>query len=305
MKKLLLLAFITMFFSACEKDSVEPTGVNDIILKSASDKPEKVKIWHLTSDGNYILIEVAQSAVDAHLSHGDIMYCEPDYYQGFEDDATGWMDGNSGWYGSVTRVEATSLLPASFGSWYALFEDGVTEDGGVTGPFTRFDGYQSIFPDNGWSAEIDIYLDPAWAVGSGFDYSVATSRISGAHLRDFIFHVTKDESTGKLLVAGSNNTNFAVRQDLENINNYEITSAGWYTFQHKFYNAEGTLAVDLNLLDANGSILFTETRNSSVDVIPDEVGGNRYGWFTFINVDGGIAVDETELYRGCEGNTVM
>lgn len=57
------------------------------------------------------------------------------------------------------------------------------------------------------------------------------------------------------------------------------------------------LAVDLNLLDSGGGVLFTETRTNAADVIPDEVGGNRYAWFTFINVDGGVAVDEFELFR--------
>jgi hypothetical protein len=74
-----------------------------------------------------------------------------------------------------------------------------------------------------------------------------------------------------------------------------VSTAGWYTLQHVFRNDGGSLAVDLNLLDDDGNVLFTETRHDASDTIPAEVGGNRYGWFTFINVSGGIPVDASEL----------
>ncbi len=53
---------------------------------------------------------------------------------------------------------------------------------------TRFDGYSSTWTGE-WSAEIDVYLDPNWGTGTGFDYSVAATGANGNHLRDFIFHV--------------------------------------------------------------------------------------------------------------------
>ena len=71
--------------------------------------------------------------------------------------------------------------------------------------------------------------------------------------------------------------------------------AGWYTLQHVFYEDAGALAVDLNLLDASGTVVFTETRFTAADTIPAEVGGNRYAWFTFINVVDGVAVDDHQL----------
>ncbi|RKF12433.1 hypothetical protein D6850_18360 [Roseovarius spongiae] len=107
--------------------------------------------------------------------------------------------------------------------------------------------------------------------------------------------MTKDSSSGDLLVGGSNNSNFAPREDLETLNNFNVTTAGWYIFEHLFRDDGGTLAVDLNLRDASGSLLFTETRNDPADTIPGVVGGNRYGWFTDITVDGGILVDSTQL----------
>ncbi len=212
------------------------------------------------------------------------------WFQGFETDTDGWFDGSNTWNGSVTRVASgTGGIASSTGGFHATMEQ--SND---TGPFSRFDGYRSVFTGT-MTASIDVYLDTGWAAGSGFDYSVAGNRTNGSHLRDFIFHVTKDTSTGKLLVGGSNNTNFDPREDLENINSFEITNSNWYTLQTVFRDDAGVLAVDLNLLDIGGSVLFTETRSNASDLIPSVVGGNRYSWFTNIDIAGGIAVDNHSL----------
>jgi len=212
------------------------------------------------------------------------------WFQGFETDTSGWLDSDDSWYGIVTRVSSgTSGIVSSEGNWHAIMEGD-----GSSGPFSRFDFYRNIWPGT-WTAEVDVYLDPLWDNGTGFDYSVAANGSDNSHQRDYIFHVAKDTSTGDLLVGGSNNTNFATREDLENINHYVVPFAGWYTLQHVFRDQGGALAVDLNLLDSNNSVVFTEARYNAADTIPAEVGGNRYSWFTFINVNGGIAVDNHEL----------
>ncbi|WP_428387736.1 hypothetical protein [Mucisphaera sp.] len=217
--------------------------------------------------------------------------------QGFETDTAGFFDENNGWTGNVNRVASgTNGITSADGSFHAIFTQTNTPNIGLSGPFSQFDGYRTVWP-GGMLASIDIYLDPATlAAGEGFDYSVAANGSDGSHQRDFIFHVTKDTSTGDLLVGGSNNTNFDPREDLETINNIALGSAGWYTFEHAFYDAgDGSLAVDLNLRNAAGTLLFTETRNSALDVIATEIGGNRYSWFTNIDVAGGIAVDNAQL----------
>jgi VCBS repeat-containing protein len=209
-----------------------------------------------------------------------------EFVRGF-DDATDTIDDStgSGW-GVVSLVASgTNGIATEDGSGYAL----ISEAAG-NGPFTRFDGYRSDWTGD-WTAEVKVYLDTSWANGTGFDYTVAASNASGGHLRDFIFHVTKDSSTGELLVAGSNNTNFAPREDLDTINHYQVTTSGWYTLQHRFYEDGGVLKVDLNLVDGNGTVLWTETRTNAGDTIPGTVGGNRYGWFTVVDVPGGLAVD--------------
>ena len=216
----------------------------------------------------------------------------PVFEQGFEVDTAGWFDNSTGWNGQVNRVGSgggTLGLTSASGGFHAEF----SEAGDGTSGFTRFDGYRTAF-GAGFTAENTVYLDVNAATGSGFDYSVAANGQDNAHQRDFIFHVTKDTSTQKLLVGGSNNSNFNPREDLENINHYEVTTSGWYTLQHVFRNDGGVLAVDLNLLDALGNVLFTETRSDGSDLIATEVGGNRYGWFTHIT-DMTVGVDDTTL----------
>ncbi|MCB1746184.1 MAG: PEP-CTERM sorting domain-containing protein [Gammaproteobacteria bacterium] len=217
------------------------------------------------------------------------------WQQGFESDTAGWFDQANGWTGAATRVlSGTGGIASADGVAHGVFEQTDTQGVGLSGPFSQFDGYRSAWPGP-YTASIDIYLDPTWAPGSGFDYSVASSSASGGHLRDFIFHVTSDTSTGSLLVGGSNNTNFDPREDLETINHAVIANAGWYTFEHQFMDVGGVLSVDLVLLDAVGTELFRETRSNAADLIGSVAGGNRYAWFTNIDIASGIAVDNHTL----------
>jgi len=312
MKKLFYLvssmAIIAVLAISCEKSLIdeipedEGMSIDENIPEAIVGRDGKVTICHQSND-TWRTISVNANAVDAHLAHGDYLgdcneECSLQFYQGFQIDTNGWLDFDSDWYGIVTRVDSgTDGIDSSVGDYHAIFEGGPSPtDTDESGPFTRFEGYNDVWLGT-WTAEIDVYLDPSWGTSQGFDYSVAATGSDGYHQRDYIFHVNNDASTGKLLIAGSNNTNFAPREDLENLNHYEITEAGWYTFQHYFYDDGGALSVDLNLINIEGTVLFTETRSNAGDIIATEIGGNRYGWFTFINVDGGIAVDEHKRFE--------
>lgn len=205
------------------------------------------------------------------------------WFQGFETDTNDWSAG-------VTRVASgTDGVTSAEGGWHATAGSGV---------FSRFGAYSDEFPSHGYVTEVDVYLDPSWPTGTGFDYSVASSNAAGAHRRDFIFHVGVVNGVG-LVVNGSNNADFVTNPyKLLNDNGglYRIvTEADWYTLQHAFRNDNGVLAVDLNLLDADGALLWSATRTNAADLIPSEVGGNRYAWFTHIDVPSRIHIDNHEL----------
>ncbi len=191
------------------------------------------------------------------------------------------------WFIAISRVASGSGgIISSSGSYHAICDEGA---------YTWFDGVHVVW-EGTWKAEIDVYLNPNWIPGQGFQYSVASYNIYGGHLRDYVFHVYLDESTGRLFVGGSNNTNNPPRTDLENIGT-EVKTAGWFTLQHVFSDVGGLLSVDMNLIDCNDNVVLIETLSYNSDLIASIVGGNGYGWFSYINLDSGIAVDESKLLR--------
>ncbi|MBN3034668.1 MAG: right-handed parallel beta-helix repeat-containing protein, partial [Bacteroidales bacterium] len=211
--------------------------------------------------------------------------------------STDWNEYNS----PMNRVPSgTGGIVSKTGSAHAVFYSAgippAPDD--YTGIFSRLGGYGNVFGD-GFVVTQDVYFDLSdpWVATStyGWDASCAANTQTGGHLRDFIFHTAGEP--GKILVAASNNTNFTRRNDLATLNHFEVVTTGWYTLQWVFRDAgDGTLAVDCNLLDALGNLLWTETRNNTGDVIATVVGGNRYLWFTFLEADQ-LAIDDTRLMR--------
>jgi len=232
-------------------------------------------------------------------------------------DPSGGFVTGGGWIDSP--AEAMSRLGAVWDQDFSTdasgwFGDGITVDGGVAelsfpgGQFSRFDGYRDVWPGT-YTAEIDVYLDPSWPADQGFDYSVASNGSDGQHQRDFIFHIGTVENYGpivgkELLVAVDNNaygdTNPFVLTTRPG-GYYVVPTAGWYTLQHVFYDAGGYLAVDFNILDSNGTVVWSDTRSDTSDTIPGEVGGNRYAWFAHIDVAAGIQVDNHQLFMDIPG----
>ena len=253
------------------------------------------QVSHAGGDGTDTLtgiesVRFSDSAIKFELDANspDFTGARERFAEGFEDGSAGWVDGGD--YGAVQVVASDPEGIVSFdGTSHAIFTQ--TD----SGPFTRFQGYTNTWT-GAWKTSTAVYLDTDWAAGEGFEYSVAATGSDGGHQRDFVFSVTKDTSTETLLVGGSNNASAAPRENLETQNNYAVGATGWYVFEHRFYeNADGNLAVAMNLYDASGNWLFTEVRESTQDAIDTEIGGNRYGWFSSIDVAGGIAVDQTIL----------
>ncbi|MDO6446619.1 PEP-CTERM sorting domain-containing protein [Colwellia sp. 1_MG-2023] len=207
------------------------------------------------------------------------------YTEDFEGNDNTWVDYNS----SVINTPSGAIT-ASDGNHYGLIE---VSNENQTGAFTRFGGYSTVF-GNGFSTSLDVYIDPTvWSVGNGFDYSSAVNDQDNFHQRDFIFQAGQTANNG-FVINASNNSNFDFNEgSLINSDYYEVTTAGWYTLEHVFYNLGGVLAVDFNILDGAGSLLHSETRSSAADDIATVVGGNRYGWVTYTDMS--LAIDNSTL----------
>lgn len=226
------------------------------------------------------------------------------HFEGFED--PGWVPGGDNWNNylgaDIERVSSgTDGIASSSGAAHARITNLSAQNdvfgnphSGTLSPYTRFGGYSNSF-GNGFTTSLDVYLDPSWADGQGFDFSVAANRQDGSHLRDFIAHI--GVVNGDLLFNASNNSDWSFNGfKLENENggdNFAVTLAGWYTLEHVFYGDGGLLSVDVNLRDSGGGLLHSLTRTTTDD-IAGTVGGNRYGWLVYNNIDG-LAIDNTRL----------
>lgn len=201
------------------------------------------------------------------------------YSNGFETDLDDWLD----YYGTIERVASgTAGVPSSDGSFHATLHLGDVYD---VGPFSRWGGYETIFPASGYTTSIDIYLDMSLADGSDLraDFSSAINNAAGNHLRDFIFHFgTVPNAVGQFAISASNNApGWPANPGADPL---FVSETGWYTFKHVFYEDAGVLAVDFEVYK-DGSLLKSWTRTNANDVIAN-VGGNRYGWFATNDFEG-------------------
>ena len=193
---------------------------------------------------------------------------------------------------NVERVASgTDRINSASGSYHAVAD-------ARSGKFTRYGGYSPTFPAGGYTTSADIYLDTAAATGGArlfFDWSSATSNTSGGYGRDFIFNVGTDGTNG-FVVTASNNAGGNPASSGRILE--PITTSGWYTFQHRFYNnGTGVLAADLSILDSSGATLKTWTLSEPADIIGQTMGGNRYGWL--LNNTQEIALDNVTRSSVC------
>lgn len=217
------------------------------------------------------------------------------YSNGFETDT-------SGWFGTMTRVPSgTGGIPSSSGSYHATAS--------ASTPFTQWGGYNygagnaipTAFQE--YTTSIDIYLDVGggWANDTRFDFSSAINNNAGTHRRDFIFNAGfyndatgPGANTSRFVVSASNNSQpgsaYAKNPGKGPI---AISTTGWYTFEHRFYDNGGTLSVDMAIRDASNALISSWTLSDATDTI-SLIGGNRYGWFDY-NQFSTLAFDNAEL----------
>ena len=216
------------------------------------------------------------------------------YFNGFETNTTDWS-------AAATRVPSgTAGIPSSDGAFHA-------SAAATSGPFTRWGGYNFgagavPTPFQEYFTSVDIYLDVAAGLANNtrFDFSSAINNAAGTHLSDFIFNagffnaadVTgPGAGTNRFVISASPNSQpgsaFAKNPARDPIS---ITTSGWYTFEHHFYDNGGVLNVDMSIFDASDTLINDWTLASAPIA---GVGGNRYGWFDFNEAP--VAFDNAEL----------
>jgi hypothetical protein len=215
-----------------------------------------------------------------------------DYFNGFETDISGWE--------TSTRVATgTNGIVSASGNFHAQ----------AAGDFTRWGGYNfgagnavpTVFQE--YSTSVDIYLNVggSWANNTRFDFNSAINNASGTHLRDFVFNggfyddnTDPGANTDRFVFSASFNSQpgsaYAKNSDWDPI---AISTTGWYTFEHHFYDNAGVLAVDMSIYDSASSLVNSWTLSNPADLITG-VGGNRYGWFDY-NQFSTLAFDNTSL----------
>lgn len=219
------------------------------------------------------------------------------YYNGFETNTTGWTN--------ATRVPSGSGgFPSSSGAWHATAAMG-------SGTFTQWGGYNygagnavpTAFQE--YRTSLDIYLNVGGTTANDtrFDWSSAINNSSGNHVRDFIFnggfYNDTDASPGSgtsrfIISAGNNSQSGSAYAKNPGHDPFAISTSGWYSFEHHFYDNGGVLAVDMTISDAaTNALLHTWTLSDPTDLI-GAIGGNRYGWIDY-NQFGSLAIDNAEL----------
>ncbi len=163
-----------------------------------------------------------------------------------------------------------------------------------SGAFTRYGGYSSTFPAGGYTTSADIYLDTALSTSGTdlrFDWSSAINDASGTFRRDFVFNVGTNGTGGFVMSASNNAGRSGADPSNPGRSPYTISTSGWYTFQHHFYNGgSGVLAADLTVRAfGSATALQTWTLSDPTDVVGTTVGGNRYGWL--VNNELELAMD--------------
>jgi hypothetical protein len=131
-----------------------------------------------------------------------------------------------------------------------------------------------VFPFAGYTTQVDIYLDVAWAAtypDVRFDWDSAIQDTAANFLSDFVFNagttpVAYPGGPGFVIGASPNafrgstfpenpcpNPGVAMPPNVCRVP-VLITTSGWYTFRHTFRDdGTGHLAVDLTILDSSGT----------------------------------------------------
>ena len=225
---------------------------------------KKILTWSSVHFSIFLLLLFASANTWAQTSN---------FFYGFENPPAA-----NDWSPDIRVASGTNGITAASGAWYGS---------APSSSFTRFGGYNSVFPQCGYKTSLDIYLDVngGWANDTRVDYSSAINNTAGTHRRDFAFNIgfyndALPPGTGNRFVISASNNTGRPNSFPKNPGRLPqvIATSGWYTFEHSFRSIAGVLAVDLTIYDAGQTPVATWTLTDPSDIIGTTVGGNRYGW---------------------------
>lgn len=232
-------------------------------------------------------------ATAAAIAFGGTAWSQVTVFEnGFEADVSGW--DLLALPNQPTRVSSgTGGVVSSSGGFHST----------ITSAATRWGAYRAVFPAQGYTTSVDVYLDVDGGVPNDtrFDFTSAINNAAGSHRRDFVFNggfYNDSDLTGtgnRFVFSGSNGSGRAGAFPKNPARSpVAISTTGWYTLEHVFSdNGSGVLQAVLNL-KSGATVLGSWTLSDPSDVIGSTVGGNRYGWFSS-NEFPSLAIDNSGI----------
>lgn len=241
------------------------------------------------------------------------------FFNGFETDTSGWFAPSG--FGSITRQPSgytngggyADTVASATGSYHARLTGSCSNVHGAGtdcfGPYTDWGtGFDSdVFPAGGYTTEVSIYLDTAWAAthpDKRFDWDTAIQDTSLGFLSDYVFNagtiptgfvIGASPNAGRSSTFPSNPCPNPGPTTPPNVCRTPaiITTSGWYTFRHSFHDdGSGKLAVDMTILDSSSNTVASWTIYQGFNV--SNVGGPAYGWFPNEEISD-LAIDNSRL----------
>lgn len=261
-------------------------------------------LFFATASRGLILACIALAALAGRVNANTI------YSNGFETNVFDW-DAFGGTFNATRVPSGTNGITSASGSFHA--------ENSASGSASRWGGYNygaGAVPTSflEYSTSVDVFLDVGgpWANNTRFDFSSAINDSLGSHFSDFIFNAgfyddtdgSPGSGTDRFVISASTNSQpgsaFAKNPAKDPI---AVSTTGWYTFEHHFFDNAGALGVEMSIYDASNVLINSWTPTVAANVISG-IGGNRYGWFDF-NEFSTLAFDNASLTVVPEPSALM
>jgi len=217
------------------------------------------------------------------------VHATTNYFQDFE-------TNDSSMFGGARVANGGGVLGVSSYSGSYHYESDVT-----TTTFTRFGGYSSSWPADGYTTSLRLYLDTTQYANTGEYHAVGFSSANNDYLGNHPgtdglgfgdWHLILGQSDS-LWTAHFGNGSGSDPFNTGKLGYTQLPSGvngvtGWYELVHKFRPDASNqfLEVEMQVNDPSGNNLMTAVNTTAIDL--SLLGGNRYGWFvqsTFSNPD--------------------